>query len=159
MDANILNQFILSADQIFNQLGEFHLKKESLERLQDCSKVKARVATLLGLTGAIKGQVILTMEEPLAMQIASAILMGIEVNEYNEMAESGVCEMVNMIAGEASRRLHELGYSCDLSVPSIIRGDPLEIGMSPKTPIFLIRFATGFGPVQMLLGLELAQPK
>jgi chemotaxis protein CheX len=112
------------------------------------------VATLLGLTGALKGQVILTMEEPLAMKLASAILMGIEVTEYNEMAESGVCEMVNMIAGEASRRLHELGYPCDLSVPSIIRGDQLEIGMQPRIPIFLIRFATEYGPVQMLLGLE-----
>lgn len=155
MDANILNQFIIAADTIFKQLGDFNLQKQGLERLQDSSKIQARVASILGLTGALKGQIVLTIEERLAMKLASAILMGTEVNEYNDMAESGFCETVNMIAGEAARLLHELNYGCELSVPSIIKGAGLEIGFQPRVPIFLVRFSSNYGPVQMLLAIEL----
>ena len=154
MDVNILNQFILATDKIFQQLGDFGLQKLGLERLADSSKIQAKVATILGLTGSIKGQLVFTMEEPLAMKLASSILMGAPVNKYNEVAESGFCETVNMVAGEAARRLGELGFQCELSVPSILRGNSIEIGFQPPVPIFLVRFTTKYGPVQMLLALQ-----
>jgi len=156
MDVNLLNQFILSTDHIFTQVANRSLKKESVQFFENGHKVKVSVATILGITGAIKGQLVLAIDEEIAKKFASAIMMGEPVPEYNEIAESGVCEMANMIAGETARRLLDMGFLCDLSVPSIVRGKEIEIGFYPKTPIWVIDFSSDWGQMKLILRLEVA---
>lgn len=157
MDANLINQFILAIFEIFGKVANLKLRKDSVGCIEANPRDNDGVATVLGITGDIKGQIILIIDEKMAMKFASAIMMGEPVNEYNEIAESGVCETVNMIAGDASRRLQELGYVCDLSTPSAIRGKSIKFGFSPQIPIFKINFSSDWGPVQMIVTLEVAK--
>eukprot|EP01156_Anaeramoeba_ignava_P010388 Anaeramoba_ignava/a479589_6.p2 GENE.a479589_6~~a479589_6.p2 ORF type:complete len:157 (+),score=1.84 a479589_6:844-1314(+) len=151
MDSRIANQFIIAAINVFKKIGNVTLKKTGLEFFPKGQKVSTGIATILGITGAFKGQFVIALDEPMALQIASAILMGIPVTEYDEMAESAVCEIGNMIGGEASGLLHENGYICDITVPSIVRGKDMEISLYPHAPTFIVHFECEWGPVDLIL--------
>lgn len=154
MDVNIINQFIIAADEVFKQVANISLKKEKVQFFETGEKFHVNVATLIGLTGELKGQIVFALNEPMAMKFASAIMMGMPVEEFNEMAESGVCEMANMIAGAAGRHLQEIGYTCDLTVPSLVRGTAVELGFTPHTPLFAVDFSTEWGPLKLIIRVE-----
>lgn len=154
MDSLLANQFIQAAISIFKQVGNVDLKKTGLEYFPNGHKISAGIATILGITGDLKGQFIIVLNEAMALKIASAILMGIPVNVYDEVAESAVCEIGNMIGGEASKLLHDQGYLCDITVPSIVRGKEMEIAFYPASPLFVINFECEWGPVKLILRLE-----
>lgn len=154
MDSNLANQFIVAATTIFHKVGGVNLKKTGLEYFPKGTKISAGIATILGITGAYKGQFIIVLNEEMALKIATAILMGVPVTEYNELAESAVSEIGNMIGGEASRLLQEKGFVCDLSVPSIARGKEMEIAFYPASPLFSIRFESEWGEIKLILRFE-----
>lgn len=154
MDSQVANQFINATLSIFKQVGNVNLKKTGLEYFPNGHKISAGIATILGITGALKGQFILVLDEAMALKIATAILMGVPVTTYDEVAESAVSEIGNMIGGEASRQLHEIGHICDLTVPAIVRGKEMEIAFYPASPIFVISFDCEWGPVKLILRFE-----
>lgn len=154
MDSKLANQFIIAATTIFKKVGGVNLKKTGLEYFPKGTKVSAGIATILGITGDQKGQCIIVLNEEMALKIASAILMGVPVTTYDEIAESAVCEIGNMIGGEASRLLQESGYVCDLTVPSIARGKEMEIAFYPASPLFSIKFDSEWGEIKLILRFE-----
>ncbi|MBF0407706.1 MAG: chemotaxis protein CheX [Candidatus Riflebacteria bacterium] len=154
LDANVLNQFILASISVFEQIANIKLSKDKLQYYHQGFKWKVQVATILGLTGAIKGQIILSIDEEIAKKVASAILMGEPVNEFNEIAESGVCEIANMIGGDSAQRLNKLGLTVDVSVPSIIRGNDVEIGFSQKSDVFVVDYLCEWGKISIAFNVE-----
>ncbi|MEW6710235.1 MAG: chemotaxis protein CheX [Candidatus Riflebacteria bacterium] len=154
MDSKLANQFIIAASTIFKKVGNVTLKKTGLEYFPKGTKISAGIATILGITGDYKGQFIIVLDEDMALKIATAILMGVPVTTYDEIAESAVSEIGNMIGGEASRLLQEGGYICDLSVPSIARGKEMEIAFYPASPLFSIKFESDWGEIKIILRLE-----
>lgn len=154
MDSRIANQFILASIEVFRKTGNVSLKKTGLEYFPNSQKISAGIATILGVTGDIKGQFIITLGEPFAMKVASAILMGIPVTVYDEVTESAVCELGNMIGGEASKLLHEVGLKCDITVPSIVRGKEMEIAFYPIAPMFIVHFSCEWGPIDLILSFD-----
>ncbi len=159
MDSKVANQFILAAISVFKKVGNVELKREGLEYFPRGLKLNAGIATILGITGDFKGQFVITLNEDTACQVASAILMGIPVPKYDEVAESGVCELGNMIGGEVSTLLHENGYVCDITVPSIARGKEMEISFYPTAPMFLIKFSCDWGPIELILKVDSSKSK
>jgi chemotaxis protein CheX len=157
MDANVLNQFILATDVVFQQVANISLKKEKVNMFEGGHKFVISVATIIGFTGALKGQLIVGIDESMAQKFASAIMMGLPVEEFNEIAESGVCEMANMIGGESLRRLSDIGLVCDLSVPSLVRGQRSEISFTPNSPLFAVDFSCDWGPVLLVMRYEVAK--
>lgn len=154
MDSQVANKFIEAVISIFGQVGNLNMKRCGLEYFPNGSNIKAGIATILGVTGALNGQFIIALDEPMALKIASAILMGIPVTSYDEVAESAVCEIGNMIGGEASQLLHKAGFICDITVPSIVRGEGMKISFYPASPLFIVKFESEWGPVQLILRFE-----
>ncbi|GAB4278617.1 MAG: hypothetical protein Kow0029_22060 [Candidatus Rifleibacteriota bacterium] len=154
MDSKLANQFIIAATTIFKKVGNVQLKKTGLDYFPNGTKISAGIAAILGITGDYKGQFIIVLNEEIALKMASAILMGVPVTQYDELAESAVSEMGNMIGGEASRLLQESGYTCDLSVPSIARGKEMEIAFYPASPLFIIQFSCEWGDIKLILRFE-----
>lgn len=153
MDANLINQFILAANSVFTKVANVSLKKKKLDFHREGAKFYADLASIIGITGALKGLVVLSLSESIAIKFASAILSE-NIEKFDELAESGTCEMINMIAGEASRLIHSLGYSCDLSIPSMIRGQMLEIAFAPHSPVFSVLLESAWGEITLIIKLE-----
>ncbi len=157
MDANILNQFIKATGEVFEQVCQLQLRKAGLKLHETGEKFKVEVATILGIAGELRGQMVVVLTEPVACKFASSLLMGTPVDSYNEMAESGVCEMANMIAGKAAQFLHTIGYTIDISVPSIVRGKDVEISFFPRTPVFVLNFDSDWGNIQLVVRIEVSK--
>ncbi|MBF0545004.1 MAG: chemotaxis protein CheX [Candidatus Riflebacteria bacterium] len=153
VDANILNQFISSAISVFEQVASIRLVKNKLSLFQQGYKFPVQVATILGLTGSIRGQIVVSFDEQIAMKLTSAILMGEPVTEFNEVTESTVCEIANMIGGDSAQRLHAMGHTIDVAVPSFIRGKEVSIGFSPNTDIFFVEYGCDWGKVNIIFNI------
>jgi chemotaxis protein CheX len=154
MNSTLLNIFVESAQSIFQQVTSIPLTLKDLQVCENGQRIQAHVAAILSFTGSWKGQLVLVMDESMGMKIASAIMMGMPVETFDEVAESGVAEITNMVGGEAARRMVEIGLSCDMSVPSIIRGNDMEIAFFPKIPRQLASFTSDWGPLQVMIRME-----
>ena len=79
---------------------------------------------MLGITGEIKGQVILRFRNDIALDIASKMCM-MPMTELNELAQSAICELCNMILGNAATVFSTNGVGIDITPPTVCRGNVL----------------------------------
>lgn len=106
---------------------------------------------IIGLTGVIKGQVCYSMSRPTALAIAS-LMMGDEILELDDMVQSALCELANMMSGNATIILTEEGGSSMITPPSLVIGRSLEaVWYGVRT--MNIPFAMSIGSLSVLVGL------
>lgn len=136
MRVDFINPFIESADHVFAQLMDETLTKGRLS-LKMADMPYPNVCIVLGVVGDIAGQVIYGASEESAVAIASAMMMGVPVEELNDMAKSAISELGNMITGRATMGLEKVGYRVGISPPTIITGTDVRMA-SPKTQILVV---------------------
>lgn len=79
----------------------------------------------VGVTGVLKGQVLLVFTEEKAKQMASKMMMGMSVGEFDEMASSALCELSNMIMGNTATLFAAQGIAMDITPPIAMYGQNL----------------------------------
>ena len=95
------------------------------------------IAIMIGLMGKLKGQVIINMDKPMASKIASGMMMGMPVNELDEISKSAVAEAANMILGNAATIFYNQGIKIEITPPSLIMGENMLIS-TPKMKIICV---------------------
>lgn len=90
---------------------------------------------MVGITGQLTGQVIFSMSDATACDIASHMMMGMPVNEMNDMASSAISELTNMILGNAATIFSTLDKLIDITPPSVLMGRDMEITVSDSKTI------------------------
>ncbi len=85
---------------------------------------------VVGITGEIRGQAVISMSEELAKTVASKMMMGMPVPEIDDMAKSALSELGNMIMGNAATLLFNDGVNVDITPPTLMVGDNLQITSS-----------------------------
>ena len=90
--------------------------------LKEASFTHDELLILMGITGEMKGQAILDFPMPVALQIASKMCM-MEVTELSEIAQSAICELCNMIMGNAATLFYQSGTQIDITPPTICKGN------------------------------------
>lgn len=90
------------------------------------SGVAVRVNFVKGLTGSV----VYNMQEDAAKFIASTMMMGMPVNEFDELARSAISELSNMLTANATTNLTRLGFIADISTPNLMidKGAPMTLG-------------------------------
>ncbi|MDE6209324.1 MAG: chemotaxis protein CheX [Lachnospiraceae bacterium] len=83
----------------------------------------------VGVTGVLKGQVLLVMNDENAKQMASRMMMGMAVNELDEMACSALGELSNMIMGNAATLFSAQEIFMDITPPITMHGTNLRLQM------------------------------
>ena len=92
------------------------------------------VTGAIGLSGKINGVVYTAFTEGLAKYVAEKILGG---SASDQDVADVVAELTNMITGNLKSLLCDMGFNCALSIPSVVRGD--EINVSAKNASISIR--------------------
>ncbi|MHB0875720.1 MAG: chemotaxis protein CheX, partial [Anaerolineae bacterium] len=77
--------------------------------------------TLISLVGDVQGSVMYSMPTSMALGLV-ARMMGEPFEEFDELAQSGIGELGNVITGQAATKLSQTGITVDLSVPTLIIG-------------------------------------
>ncbi len=81
----------------------------------------------VGVTGVLKGQVLLVMSDQSAKDMASKMMMGMPVEQLDEMACSALGELINMIMGNTSTLFSTQGILMDITPPISLHGSNLKL--------------------------------
>lgn len=119
---------------------------------KDTFVCKYNFTTIVGLSGCLKGNVALSMHSDTAKKIASAMMMGMEITEIDEMSVSALGELTNMICGQA---LVEFSSPLtDLTPPTIIHGDNMKAIIS-QIETAVVEIISPVGNIELNLGIEM----
>jgi len=155
MNVKFLNPFLVAVGEV--------LKKEtgalvtrgplSLERGAISTE---EVATLVNLIGEVQGTVIYSMSYATARNLVGQ-MMGQECTTFDEMAQSGIAELGNVITGAASTKLGTAGYQLVISVPMLIIGKGAKLSTLDIERL-VVPLSTQFGDIRVDLALREGSP-
>ena len=111
---------------------------------------------LIGVIGAVQGIVMYGMAERTAKNIVSAMLNQ-RIVIFDEMVESAIAEMGNVITGIASAELEKAGYPSTLAPPTIISGRGVVISTIDIKRL-QIPLITEFGDIEIGIALRENRP-
>ena len=126
MNIEYINPFIEASQIVLKQVASIDAKLGKVY-LKDSLYKSESIVIIVGLTGKIRGQAIFSMSKQLAKSIASSMMGGIHVDEFDEISKSAISEMTNMILGNAATLLYNRGVSIEITPPSLLMGDNVQI--------------------------------
>lgn len=118
MKVEYVNPFLTASKDIFSQVCNININKNQLYVKQGFVKLND-VTITVGITGDVKGNIIINLNKETAMAIASKMMGGYEVTELNEITTSAVSELCNMIAGQSGIHFNEMQKNIDITPPII----------------------------------------
>lgn len=112
------------SEAVSNILSQFGMAEISLKEIQGCGKNidASGVVCIVGVFGDLTGNVIFSMTEEGAKGIASCMMGGMEIDAFDELAQSAISELGNMLAANACIGLSDMGLEADISTPTLMQG-------------------------------------
>ena len=107
---------------VMPQIGMQDVKRLGIS-VKDRAIESPGVVIIVGLVGDIKGNIIYGMSNDDAKKIASDMMMGKEVAEFDELAQSAVSELTNMLTATVATNYFEQGINVNISTPTLIYGE------------------------------------
>lgn len=155
MRVEYINPFVESAYSVLTEVlnvevrrGEIYLKSNSMSVLG--------VAAIVGLAGDVEGRVLFDMTQKTAINIANHMLkeMGMEsIASFNEMGKATITELANMITGQAVTKLHNLGFSFDLTPPALFTGENMEVS-DHKVEALIVPMELPIGKIEINVAIR-----
>ena len=152
MRVEYVSPFVDSAVSILAQIAGLRAERGQLG-LRESTAPKFEVAVILGIVGQVRGQVVYAMELTTAKELASQMMGGFPVEEFDEMSKSAISELGNMITGNASPMLESQGIKCNISPPTLITGKDVEI-TSVKIQTLIVPLTLHIGTLEIAVGVE-----
>ncbi len=151
MRTEIIQAFVGAArDVLAQEIGE-PVEPQKV-KLQGGPYKTTDVTVLIGLAQGIEGAVILGLTTETACHYIGHI-MGEPVEELDELAQSGIGELANVIAGRAGALLGERGYPTVIAPPTIILGQDTTLSMM-SVPRLVVPMYTSVGVIELQLAAK-----
>ena len=129
MDIKLVNPFIESVATIMPQMGFQKITRGKMGMGQRSLK-SLGVTALVGFSNSICGNVAYNMTNVTACHIASTMMMGMPIMKLDEMAESAISELANMLSANVATKLSSKQYPVDISTPSLTVGENFFVDIS-----------------------------
>jgi len=113
------------------------------------------ITALIGLSGPARGTVALSFPAPTAHAMVGRLLQ-IDTTDVEENVVDGVAELVNIVAGSAKAKLHDLKTPevINLGLPTVIQGGR-DVVHYPKATAWLdVPFQSDLGPFHLRVTFE-----
>lgn len=134
MNIEYINPFIEASQTVLKQIASLDAKLGKVF-LKTAPYKSEDIIIMVGLTGKIRGQANFSMKKGFAMKIASSMMMGMPVSEFDELSKSAISELANMIMGNAATILYNKGINVDITPPALLMGENMQITPSKMTTI------------------------
>jgi chemotaxis protein CheX len=115
-----VNPFIQAASEVLESELGAPAERGDL-RLHKSALTTDEVTALVGVKGRVSGLVLYSMSRDTALGLVSR-LMGTKLCELDELAQSGIGELGNVITGRAGMLLAEAGYPSNITPPAVVLG-------------------------------------
>lgn len=134
MNAEYINPFIEASQSVLKQITGIDAKLGKIF-IKDSPYASDNILIIVGLTGKIRGQAVFAMNRSVALNIASNMMGGAEIAELDEISKSAISELANMILGNTATILYNKGIGIEITPPTFLTGDNLQISNSKMTTI------------------------
>lgn len=150
MKVELANPFIKSAIDIFQTETGVKLNRKDL-KIKPAPIPTLPISVIIGVTGAVKGQVCYSMDENFAYELAKGMLPGKLPVDVKKFTNSAISEMANMITGQASIALAGEDFVVHITPPAVFTGrgsiDFLNV------PTIAISFISEIGVLEINIAL------
>ena len=156
MDARFINPVIDAFREILPQLGLSDIQRGKVSMGTNAVE-SLGVTVIIGVTKDVRGSIAYNLSEETAMLIASAMMGGMPVTQFDDLPQSAISELVNMVTANAAIRFEQMDLKVDISPPSLVVGADFRARLLQEKFLVIEMLADGH-LVQLNLGLESAQP-
>lgn len=134
MKVEYINPFLKASVDVLRMMAqiEFTMGKPYLKTSPFTAE---NLIIVVGITGEIRGQAVISMTNDMAKTIASCMMMGMPVPEMDEMAKSALSELGNMIMGNSATLLFNQGVNIDITPPTLMMGENMSISSAQMTTL------------------------
>lgn len=122
MKAEVINPFLESARTVIEQVIQIAPSTGS-PGMKTMELIKDHIWIQIGLSGQLSGDIIFGLQEKVALRIVSVMMGGFVLTEMDEMGQSAISELGNMISGNASTILSNQGVLVDITPPKVVKSD------------------------------------
>lgn len=151
MKVDFITPFVTAAYDVLQMEVNAEIERGELS-IEQSSKTSQDITVLVGVTGQVKGLVMYGLAESTAKKMVAS-LVGHPVPLMDDMAQSAIAELGNVITGRASTNLGEVGFDCVLTPPTLISGKQVIIStLSIRRLVVPLR--TNFGEIEINLALR-----
>lgn len=151
MKAEYANPFISAAVTTFKKELKVNLNRNSLN-VKDAPVPSKDVSIIIGVTGAVRGQIVYSMDSNVAFAVAKAMLPGKLPAELKTLTNSAVSELANIITGQASIILAGENQKIDITPPAVFSGGGVSIDFLTLQTICL-SFLSEIGSLEINIAL------
>jgi len=151
MHVTLLNPFIEAAAEVLRMETSAVVRRGKI-RLCSAAHTVKEVSVVLSLVGQVRGLVIYGFSEEMALALVEK-MMGAPVAELDELGQSGIAELGNVMTGRAATKLADKGFHTDISPPTLILGRGATVS-TVDFPQLAVPLETQYGVLEMHLGVR-----
>ena len=154
-NVKFMNPFVEAAADVLEKEVSAKVERGTLS-LQKSSLTSDQITVLLSLVGQVQGVVLYGLSIKTAMNLVSR-MMGQEFTEFDNLAQSGVAELGNVITGAATVKLSKEGFAAEISPPTLVQGEGIQIS-TLDFPRVVVQLKTEMGDITVHLALRESPP-
>jgi chemotaxis protein CheX len=148
----MINPILEAFAGIVPQIGFQTVEKKGIS-LEGASLNYQGVLINIGVVGPLKGAILIGMDIESAKKFASKMMMGMEVSEFDSLAQSAISEMGNMVCANACTHFAKVGITgLDISPPTLLIGNDGQVRMAVPN-VVVVKFAVDGIDVKIYIGL------
>lgn len=151
MRIELIQPFINAADAVLGEMLQSPAEVGEVAIQEGVYRRKGIAASVV-IRGDLEGRVIFDLEPETALRVAE-ILAGEEAGVCEQVARETVCELANMVVGNAVTLLNNQGIRFKVFPPELFTADSGSAGDSQSESLALY-FETRCGKVSMNIGLD-----
>lgn len=151
MKAEFANMFIEAARMTFEKELRVKLTRHSITK-KETPAPSLPVSIVIGITGAVRGITVYSMDEDIAMAISKAMLPGHLPAELKKLMNSAVSELANIITGQATIAMAGDNLGIDITPPAVMNGKGTWDFPSMET--ICLKFLSEVGSIEINIGID-----
>ena len=151
MKMDLIQPFIGSLDAVLAEMMNTPVAISDLTMEEEGYRKKG-LAAVVAFKGQIEGRIILDMEPSAAAKVAEC-MAGVEVNPSESIVRETVCELANMVIGNAVTLLNDRGFQFRVYPPELLTEDQCaQIGSDSEATV--LSFDTPAGAVHLNISMR-----
>jgi chemotaxis protein CheX len=134
INAEYINPFLEAASAVFKSVMGVDLRRGKLS-IKEYPEPSHEVAIIIGITGAVTGELVYSMSYGMVFKIANILAPGLSEEQVKTEYKDIVGELANMITGNAMNLFAYSGKRIEMTTPTVIDGKNFTITMVKQTTL------------------------
>jgi chemotaxis protein CheX len=155
VNVKFLNPFVDAATEVLKVECELVTERGDLT-LHKSAHTSDDITVLISMVGQIQGVVMYSLSQETGLDMVSRV-MGQKFTTFDNLAQSGVAELGNVISGRATVKFSQSGYTSNISPPTLILGQGVSISTLDFARV-VVPLSTESGILSVHLALRESPP-